>query len=441
MKSNSAQVNNCSIGHWFRESSPYIQAHRDKTFVINLPGEAIAHENIETLLRDLAQITHLGIRLVLVHGIRPQIESCLGGDHFQYHRGVRVTDDTAMECVRQVAGNVRLKLESQLSRALCNLPLEGAYARTVSGNHITAQPFGIHDGIDFQHTGMVRRVDADAIHQQLDNGAIVIISPIGYSPTGEIFNLTAEDVAEATASALQADKLIVYSDKTQLRGSNRKLLRQLTRHEAQKILQGRRKLSDDDRRILESAVRLTTKRVKRIHLLNWRDDAAILQELFTRDGVGTMISAEAYDTIRQASAEDIPGILQVIEPLESKGLLVKRPRDQLEMEIEHFHVMVRDDTVVGCAAIYCYPEAGMAELACLAMSNDYRGHGSGNQLLKAVQDIALKYSVKQLFVLTTQSAHWFRERGFQTADLASLPLKKRQLYNYQRRSRIYIKPL
>ena len=432
---------NHQLVEWFRQSSAYIQAHRNKTFVVCLPGEAVASRYFNLLLRDLAQISHLGIRLVLVHGIRPQIETCLGDHPSTYHDDIRITDDAAMTCVKQVAGSVRLEIESQLSRALANLPIPGAQAKTASGNYITARPYGIHDGVDFCHTGIVRRVDTRAISLQLDAGAICLISPIGFSPSGEIFNLSAEEVAEAVASAMTADKLVIFTDKASIRNSKRQVIHQLTQHEAKNLLSSGRKLSTAIKRLLDIAIQSTDMGVRRVHILNWHHDGAIIQELFTRDGIGTLISAEPYDTIRPARAEDIAGILQIIEVHEASGTLVKRPRDLLEMEIGHFLVAVRDDTVIGCAAIYPYPKEGMAELACLAMNKDYRGSGSGEQLLNHAQHRAAQSGIRQLFVLTTQTAHWFRERGFVAGKITDLPMAKRELYNYRRGAKVFFKDI
>jgi amino-acid N-acetyltransferase len=437
MKNNGKQ----QLVEWFRQSSAYIQAHRSKTFVICLPGEAVSNNNFNRLLRDIAQISHLGIRLVLVHGIRPQIEACLGDHPSTYLDNIRITDDVAMTCVKQVAGSVRLEIESQLSRALANLPIPGAQAKTASGNYITARPYGIHNGVDFCHTGIVRRIDVKAISQQLDAGAICLISPIGFSPSGETFNLSADEVAEAVANSLSADKLIIFTDKASIRDSKRRIIHQLTRHEAKNLLASGRKLSAEVSRLLELAVSSTDMGVHRVHILNWHEDGAIVQELFTRDGVGTLISAEPYDTIRPARAEDIAGVIQLIEPLEDAGILVKRQRDLLEMEIDHFLVAVRDDTVIGCAAVYPYPKENMAELACLAMDKNYQGTGSGEQLLNIIQQRVRSTGVNQLFVLTTQTAHWFRERGFLSGKISDLPMAKRKLYNYRRGAKVFFKDI
>lgn len=427
---------------WFHEASPYIQAHRGKTFVVCMPGAAIDSPGIGgQLLRDVAGIAHLGIRIVLVHGIGAPVEACLGGDRGEYCPGPRITDDRAMACVEQQVGKVRLGIESRLSRALVNLPAAGVYARVCSGNFITARPYGIHDGIDYVHSGVVRRVDAAAIRHQLDMGAIVLVSPIGYSASGEIFSLSCGDVAGACATALSADKFILLTDRVSLYDQRRKLLRQLTGHEAHALLDGRRRLDEKTQWLLRVSLQAVGMGVRRVHILRWDVPGALLQELFTRDGVGTLISAGPYDTIRTAHAGDLAGIVQIIEPLEDAGVLVKRQRRRLEMEIDHFLVAIRDDAVVGCAAVYPCGKTGMAELACLAMDTAYQGSGGGNRLLDAVQERAIDAGIQRMFVLTTQTAHWFKERGFAAANIDDLPITRRRLYNYRRKSRVFVKEL
>lgn len=435
-------TDNSEFLDWFRLSSPYIQAHRNKTCVVCLPGEAIDSDRLAGLMHDLALLSNLGIRLIVVYGIRSQVQAALGKKHkSEFHHGLRVTDDIAMQYVIMSAGAVRIDIEAMLSRSLVNLPVPDSHVRTVSGNFITAKPYGVHDGIDFMHTGIVRRVDAEAIYHLLGKNVITLIPPLGYSPTGEVFNLSAGEVAESVAIALSADKLIMYTDSPRLRDSRNRPIRQLTSHEAENILRGRRKLDAQMQTMLKRAVHAAEVSVQRIHLVSWKDDGAIIRELFTRDGVGTLVSAEPYDTIRQARTEDIPGIMQIIEILEQADVLVKRPRDKLELEIDHFIVAVRDEAVIGCASVFPYIEDGMAELACLAMDESYQGSGGGQRLLAAAEQAALSAGVDRLFVLTTRAAQWFRERGFEPATIDSLPIARRRLYNYRRQSKVYIKKL
>ena len=425
----------------FRQAAPYIQAHRGSIFVIAFGGEAVGAE-FERLVNDVALINTLGVRLVLVHGARPQIEQRLKHNRaeIRYVNGLRLTDDAALIAVKDAVGSLRVEIEARLSMGLVNSPLAGARIGIASGNFVTAKPLGIRDGIDYCHTGEVRHIDAAGIHEQLDAGRIVLLSPLGYSPTGEVFNLSAEEVATAVAVALHAEKLILLVDADGLRDSKRRLIRQLSLLEAEQLLRSRRKLSGSWVRHLNNAVDSCRRGVKRTHLVDHNADGGLLLELFTRDGVGTLISAELYEGLRTATIDDVGGILQLIAPLEDEGVLVKRSRELLEMEIDHFLVVKRDGMIIACAALYPY-QGHVAELACLVVHPDYRANGRGDSLLKAIELRARQNGIKRLFVLTTQTSHWFRERGFVSAELARLPVRKRKLYNYQRKSKAYIKAI
>ena len=427
----------------FRQSAPYIHAHRGRTFVLAFGGEAIADAGFSSLVHDIALLHSLGIRLVLVHGARPQIESRLTsrGAKLEYANGLRITDDAALACVKEAVGTVRVEIEALMSMGLANTPMSGVRLRTSSGNFVTARPLGIRDGIDYCHTGEVRRIDGAAIRQHLDDRRIVLLSPIGYSPTGEVFNLSAEEVATAAASELQADKLILMSESPELRDGRRRRLSQLSLIEATALMNSRRQLDEDTLRQLGHALHACRHGVNRVHLVSRHREGALLLELFTRDGNGTLITAETYEGLRAATIDDVGGILGLIMPLEQEGILVKRSRELLEIEINHFHVIERDGSIIACAALYPAEDGRFAELACLAVHDDYRNHGRGDTLLKAIEDKALRSGLEKLFVLTTRTAHWFRERGFQPGDISQLPARKKNLYNYQRKSRMYVKRL
>jgi amino-acid N-acetyltransferase len=429
--------------HWFRDAAPYINTFRGRTFVVVFGGEAVQDPHFSNLIHDIVLLNSLGIRLVLVHGTRPQVEARLKreGISLEYVNGLRVTDEAALPWVKEAAGSVRVEIEALLSMGLTNSPMEGARIRVASGNVVTAKPLGVHEGVDFQHTGEVRRIDAEAIHYQLDQGAIVLLSPLGYSPTGEVFNLSAEDVATSTAIALKADKVLYLAEGTGIKNALNKISHDLSVEAAQQILTSRKQLSGDLRNILHSAVNLCLNGIRRVHILDRRIDGALLQELFTRDGIGTLINADRYERTRQASIDDVAGILELITPLEDSDVLVRRSRERLEMEINHFTVMERDGMVVACAALYPFPQKHMAELACLAVHPDYRNAGRGDSLLKHIEHIALENNVQKLFALSTKTAHWFLERGFKKADIKALPMKKKALYNYRRNSKVFIKSL
>ncbi len=453
-------------GHvaWFRQSAPYIHAHRGRTFVILFGGEAVEHDSFAHLIHDITLLGSLGVRIVLVHGARPQIKQQLNtlGIHSEFTDGMRITFSEHMPAVEQAVGQTRLRIEAQLSMGLPNTPMAGASVRVVSGNFITAQPFGIHNGIDFCQTGNVRNVDAEAINQQLANNNMALISPIGYSPTGEIFNLRAEDIATETAIALKADKLIFVMENNEVTDKQGNLLQQLDLPHAENWLakHHNKKLSnniagyDYDRATdnpdinlyetqthLNNAANACRGGVARVHLISRQTDGALLLELYTRDGTGTLVTAGNYEGLRTATIEDIGGIMELISPLEEDGALVKRSREQLELDINNFTVIERDGMIIACAALFTFALEQAAELACLAVHHDYQTHGRGNDLMQHVEWQARKQHMKKMFTLTTRTMHWFLERGFVECDPEALPIEKKLLYNYQRNSKIFCKSL
>jgi len=429
--------------HWFRAAAPYIHNFRNKTFVVAFGGEMVSEDQFIALAQDLNLLNSLGVRLVLVHGARPQIEEELSerGAEIRYADGMRVTDADALKCVKEAAGTVRVEIEALLSMGLANSPMAGADIRVASGNFVTAKPMGVRNGIDLMHTGEVRKIDVVAIRRRLDVGEIVLLSPLGYSPTGEIFNLTLEDVASATAIALDADKLVFLMEATGITGTQDELLRELTTAQAESILANKTPLSEDAGYFLPAAVRACRHGVARVHMVSRHADGALLQELFTREGIGTMITEDALETLREATIDDVGGILALIEPLEADGILVWRSRERLEMEIERFSLLEYDGVIIGCAALYPFPAENTAELACFAVAPAYRNAGRGETLLDYMQARAAAQGIGRLFVLTTRTAHWFIERGFAEAGVESLPQAKQGLYNYQRRSKVFIKKL
>ena len=380
---------------------------------------------------------------MLVHGTRPQIEQCLQQRKadFQYVNGLRITDDVALTCVKQAAGSVRVDIEALLSMGLTNSPMAGAGIRVVSGNFVTAQPVGVRHGVDYCHTGEVRRIDSQTIHRHLDEGALVLLSPVGYSPTGEVFNLAAHDVATATAVQLQADKLIHLVDGKGITDNRHRLLRELTLEQAEALLAGKHKLNEDAVTSLASAISASRQDVPRVHILSRQVDGALLLELFSRDGCGSLVMQDPFEDTRQAKLNDIGGILELIAPLEKDDVLVRRSRERLEMEIDHFTVVERDGMIVACAALYPFINEKVSELACLAVHPEYRNQGRGDALLKYIERQSRQLGIQQLFVLTTRTAHWFRERGFKSGKLEKLPVKRRELYNYQRNSKVFIKDI
>lgn len=429
--------------NWFRASSPYIHAHRDKTFVVAFGGEAVLADDFQHHVHDFALLNSLGIRLVLVHGIRPQIDQRLNAAALlpKFHKRLRITDGQTLQVVKEAAGLVRVEIEALLSLGLANSPMAGAKIKVASGNFVTAKPLGVIDGIDYCHTGEVRRIDGTAIHQQLDQDNVVLISPIGYSPSGEVFNLSAEQVATAVAIALKAEKLIFLTEQDCLDPDTGKAIQQLTTAEASTFLEHHQSLPDTVAQPLKAAIHGCDCGIARVHLINRNQNGALLLELFTRDGIGTLISQAPFEDLRPASLNDIGGILELIKPLEQQGILAKRSREKIEMEIADYWVIERDGLIIGCIALHALQQRHVGVLACLAVHPEYRRSARANRLLDYACRKAKQLNLKQLFVLSTQTAHWFIERGFLPTTLDSLPEPVKTLYNPQRNSKILCKDL
>jgi amino-acid N-acetyltransferase len=428
---------------WFRSVAPYINAFRGRTFVIAFGGEVVADGKFVELTHDLNLLASLGIRLVLVHGARPQIEEHLAKNNLgdTYHQGIRLTDAQTMQCVKEAVGRVRVEIEALLSMGLANSPMANADIRVAGGNFITAQPIGIINGVDLMHTGSVRKVDVAALKDRLEFGEVVLLSPLGYSPTGEVFNLTLEDVATSTAIALDADKLVFLMDTDGVLDDKSELLKELTVAQAQKVLAAKRKVTEDVSLFLPCAIHACEAGVARTHLISRHTDGAVLQELFSDDGIGTMVVESTLNILRSATIKEVVGILKLLRPLEQEGILVRRNRELLEQEIDRFVVLEHDRRIVGCAALYPFPDEAAAELAALAVEKQNRDRGYGEAILNHMIAVAKSQGIKKLFVLTTRTAHWFIERGFVESDVSALPAQKKSLYNYQRKSKVFVRKI
>ena len=422
----------------FRNSAPYINAHRGKTFVLMFGGEAVEDANFANIIQDIALLNSLGVRLILVHGARPQIDQRVALRHVEprFSEGLRITDKQTLECVKDAAGSVRSQIEALLTMGLANSPMHGAQIRVCSGNLVVAMPIGVRNGVDYEHTGLVRRIDVTGINDHLEDGSIVLLPPMGYSPTGEVFNLSHEDVATNAVKALKADKLIIFSEQDGLVDETGRLLRNIQLNSLYPMLEQAH--FHAEKHTIQTIIDSLESGVSRCHCVSYGQDGALLQELFTRDGAGSLISQSYYEQLRSATIEDVGGILNLINPLEEEGVLVKRSREILEREIEQFTIIERDGMTIACAALYPYAEEQCGELACVATHTDYRGGNRGERLLNAIREQAKIQGLKSIFCLTTVTSHWFLEQGFVLASLDDLPAKKKLLYNFQRNSKVFV---
>ena len=427
---------------WFRAATPYIHQWGGATFVIAFGGEVLADGEFQQLTHDINVLVSLEVRVVLVHGTRPQIEEQMRqhGVEPRYEHNRRVTDARALACVKEANGIVRVEMEALLSMELANSPMWGADIRVSSGNFVTAKPVGVVEGVDFGHTGEVRKIDAEGIRKRLDDHEVVLLSPIGFSPTGDVFNCTLEDVATSTAIALGADKLIFLTETAGALDARGRLISELTVAQARQLVAADN-LPEDVKIYLPCVLKAATSGVKRAHLISRHVDGALLIELFTHHGIGTMVVPESPEKIRPATAADVPGIQQILEPLEQQGVLVKRSTDQLERDIGNFFVLEGEGNILGTAALYPFPAEKTAELAAVAVNPFHRDGGRGERLLAYAEAKARSLGMKSLFVLSTRTTHWFIERGFAEADTGRLPEKRQALYNYDRRSKVFLKEL
>nr|VFJ47572.1 MAG: amino-acid N-acetyltransferase [Candidatus Kentron sp. FM]VFJ49217.1 MAG: amino-acid N-acetyltransferase [Candidatus Kentron sp. FM]VFK11354.1 MAG: amino-acid N-acetyltransferase [Candidatus Kentron sp. FM] len=499
----SVSITNQDIVTWFRNAAPYIKSQRDNIFVIYFSGEVIADTGrFPGLIADFVLLHSLGVKLVLVHGARPQIQQRLHGRGVpvQYADGSSIIDEAiideaAMAIVKEAIAATRLDIEARLSmEPVNNTPMANATGgnnsrvRVASGNFVIGRPIGVRAGVDFGYRGEVRRVEVAAIRTLLDGGHIVLISPVGFSPTGEIFNLSAPDVASRVAESLPADKLLLLSGESTM--PRDRIPGQITLFQAKSLLAeywaeyrgkypAEYREANEERafyRHLERAVQVCRSGVRRVHFMDYRIDGALLLEIYTRDGVGSMVCSDSYDTMRRATVDDIAGIIKLIAPLEEQGILTRRSREKLEAEIDCFLVMERDGTIIACVAAYpcvdeqCMDEqeercagehesplkmnrvktnggkmggeqANMLELACLAVHRDYRNAECGNALLNAIEKEAETQGATHLFVLTTHTEHWFLEHGFSRATLNDLPRSRQRMYNEDRNAKVLIKAI
>jgi amino-acid N-acetyltransferase len=434
---------------WFRAVAPYMHAYRGKTFVVAMAGELIAAGKLNSFVQDLAILHSMGIKLVLVHGFRPQVNEQLAakGHVSRFSHGLRITDAVALDCAQEAAGQLRFEIEAAFSQGLPNTPMANSTVRMVSGNFLTARPVGIVDGVDFMHSGVVRRVDAVAMRRAIDIGALVLLSPFGFSPTGEAFNLTMEDVATSTAIALRADKLLFLTEVPGIRehpqDAEAAIDTELALADAKRMLAALPAPTQpsDAAFYLQHCVRACEGGVERSHILPFATDGALLLEVFTHDGIGTMVVDEKLESLREATVDDVGGILQLIEPFERDGTLVRRERTEIERDIANYTVIEHDGVIFGCAALYPYPDARTGEMAALTVSSQVQGQGDGERILKRIEQRARSMGLDSIFVLSTRTMHWFIKRGFVQVDPDQLPDARKKKYNWDRRSMVLVKKL
>ncbi len=426
----------------FRESSPYIHRFRGQTFVISLEDESLSDGTLSSIASDIALLRSLGIGVILVFAASSRIGLLLEKNRLEMERTPSgpVTTEKILQIIREAVGSVRFEIESALSGGGDNSSMSGAQLKVVSGNYVIARPMGVINGVDHFFTGKPRHIRTEFIKSHIASGEVVLISPLGVSLSGELFFLDGKDIAQAVAEEIQAQKLLFLMNEEGIPERKERSARELTSKEAKTLLD-LESLSPNQKEHIVRAIDTVSAGVDRVHLVNRLRDGALLLELFTRDGCGILISADPFESIMPATLEDIPGIIEIIRPLEASGILKGRSRETIETDISLFSVTRRDRNIIGCGALYPFPKEKTGELACLAVHPDYRRCGRAGNLLAWFEKRAREEGLESIFVLSTQTGHWFSERGFSPCRVEDLPSSRKDSYNHQRKSLVLKKNL
>ena len=430
----------------FRLSAKYINLFNQNIFVIALSGYVFNEDQFEKIAQDINILHSLKIKVILVYGARPQVESILVKNKIPVRlvKNMRVTSSAALKHVIEVNGAIRNKIEATLS----TIKSVSEGMRLSSGNFLTAMPVGIIDGIDMESTGKIRGVDVEAIKNKLNHHEIVIVSPIGYSPLGKIFNLSYEQTAAYVAAAVNADKLIYYVDANGILNERGELIPELTSEKAHKLIshieekpspESAQNLSYDDFNILKSSVFAIKNKIKKVHLINRHIDGSLIEELFTEKGSGTILTEFALENFRKSTEGDLKDIYRILFPLEKRKILIERDLTQIKGMINQFYVLEHDKKFVGCVSLNSFKES--LELASFSIEPKYQRLGFGKKLLKFCELEAKKLKYDEIFILTTQSEHWFAENGFKEKSKELMPTFKKKNYQSERNSKYLTKKL
>lgn len=436
------------FGTLFYQSAPYIASHRGTVVVLHVNGHIIGSPAIlDAVMGDVAILHLLGVSVVLVAGVKQLLDLRIARERraVHYHEGVRVTDDQTLRDLKELSGYARFEIESALARGFSGKPGNSGIS-VVSGNFFySGKPLGVRGGVDYRFSGEVRRIEVENVQRRLEQGDVVLLTSLGYSPSGEVFSVPSELLAAECAAQMRAAKLVFFTDgQVVLDTRSGSPVQSLQLREAQRMLEGR--LSGEDSgsagsvsalmRLVERSVRALLGGVKRAHLIP-STRGALLKELYTNAGAGMLVSRDVYEGIRPATAADVRAVESIIRPLELEGVLVPRSRDQLEKDMADCFVLARDTAVLACGMLKRYGD--MCEVCCLAVDPANRKAGRGEILLAYLERRALLLGVTQVFILSTRTMQWFEERGFVEADPAVLPEQRK--YDPARGSKVYVKRL
>ena len=414
----------------------YVPRFRDRIFVIAIDGEIIESENFSNLLLDLAVLRSLNIRVVLVHGARHQIErrAQVEGITLSNADGSGITDAATL----RVGLDAATRLTHELLEGLTSVDLRAAYA-----NAIMAYPLGIIGGVDQQHTGKVERVDTETLQYLLEKGVVPVLPPLGFDGDGRTYRVNSDGIAVEVALALKAAKILFLCETGVLEDEGQ-LVRQLSIAEAEESLKKRRGAMPRNLALkLEWAARACREGIPRVHLLDGHQNEALLTEVFSSEGIGTMIYSNDYQQIRKAQKKDVRRIISLIRQSVQNEELVRRTRSDIVNQLDDYWVLEVDRNIVGCIALHPYPKEDMGELACLYVNRASEHSGYGRRLMAFVENLAREKGLGNLFALSTQAFVYLQQKGgFREATPEILPPTRREKYDESgRHSRVLIKPV
>jgi amino-acid N-acetyltransferase len=419
-----------------REILRYVPRFRDRVFVIAIDGAIVEDDNFPNILLDIALLRSLNIRVALVHGAAHQVKRFAELIHVTPSDldGTGITDERTLQVALTAANRVTHEV------------LEGLSANDLRGacpNAVVAHPAGILGGVDHLFTGRVERVDAGLLLTLLERDIIPVVPPVGMDGTGRSYRLNSDAVAVEVAKALGAVKLVYLSTAGGVRGP-RGVIRQMTVEEADAYLKKHRaELPREVVTKLTHAVRAGQGGVERVHLIDGREQEGLLGEVFSNEGIGTLIYTNEYQAIRPAQKKDVRAVFGLIQRGVKADELVKRTRADLERQIGDYFVFEVDRNPVGCAALHLYPEESKAELASVYVDPRYENQGIGKRLIQYAEGAARSRGVGTLFCLSTQAINFFIQRGgFKPGTPDDLPPARREVYEKNgRRSAVLVKQL
>ena len=427
-----------------REAFHYQSRFAGSTLVFKIDFPVTEDPAFPYLMKDLALLSQTGFKVVIVPGAKEWIDAVLQqhaiGSSYAAARDVpgqaRITTAQAIPFVEMAAFHVSARFMTFLS---------GSRVDALIGNFVRARGLGVLDGVDMEHTGTVDKIYTESIKRVLDLGTVPILPSIGWSPSGKPYNVPSDEIALAASAALQAAKFFIVSAHDGLRADRYRLpenierradgsLVRLTPGEAEAVIAAN--AEDMTLRELMLALRACRAGVERVHIIDGREEGAVLKELFSNLGVGTMVYADEYESIRSLHSRDLPDILRMMEPLMQKGVLVRRSAEQIQEKKADYVVFEIDGSVHACGALHDWGE-GQGEIAAIATDPLYADLGLGRRIVGCLIEKARKSRLRRVFALTTHTQDWFEALGFREAGVDSLPEQKRRRYDQNRRSKVF----